>query len=149
MFSSVARSFLFPALVIFLALPWEPKSLPAVAAKTYGFCIRFRVFVKNGLSNNAMPLQFHCWSKDDDLGKHTLYTNQDFNFRFFDDFMGNSLFTCDMRWGDKHKKLDVYAPTVEGLSCCDTGNCYWRAQDDGIYFCNDDKSYLKRWDWEK
>ncbi|WCA47158.1 putative plant self-incompatibility S1 family protein [Turnera subulata] len=37
----------------------------------------YTVHVINGFSNNDQPMLIHCWSRNDDLGHHTLYIGGD------------------------------------------------------------------------
>ncbi|EEF44310.1 conserved hypothetical protein [Ricinus communis] len=128
-------------------LSWQPQ---VVEKPRVRFCFKFTVHVINGLSTNQHPLFIHCQSRDDDLGGHTLYKGGDFNFRFGVKFIGpKTWFTCDMTWGSKHQHVDVFRQKIEGSMCCNDGGniCYWRAQDDGIYFSVDNEMWLLRYDW--
>ncbi|KAJ4826560.1 hypothetical protein Tsubulata_024503 [Turnera subulata] len=112
------------------------------------FCHRFRVHVIDGVSSNAQPLLLHCWSRDNDLGNHTLYIGGDFNFHFWVRVVPPfTRFTCDMRWAQKHQTVTVFNRAHVEDWCCLSGQCYWRAQDDGIYFSNNNSSYTKIYTW--
>ncbi|EEF44311.1 S-protein homolog 21 [Ricinus communis] len=126
-------------------LAWRPTLLETDKL----FCIKYRVHVMNGLSSNENPLYIHCQSRDDDLGDHTLNVGGDFNFKFRIKLIGpNTWFSCDMVWGSKHQHVDVFRQKVEGPMCCADGNsCYWRAQDDGIYFSTNNVEWIRRYEW--
>ncbi|KAJ4850198.1 hypothetical protein Tsubulata_027134 [Turnera subulata] len=112
------------------------------------FCHMFRVHVIDGMSSNAQPLLLHCWSRDQDLGNHTLYIGGDFNFRFGVRVVPPfTHFTCDMRWAQKHQTVTVFNRIQVEDWCCNSGQCYWRAQDDGIYYSNDNSAYKKIYVW--
>ncbi|KAJ4850197.1 hypothetical protein Tsubulata_027133 [Turnera subulata] len=116
--------------------PWRP------------FCHMFRVHVIDGFSSNDQPLLLHCWSKDQDLGNHTLYIGGDFNFRFGSRVVAPyTRFTCEMHWGQKHQTVTVFNKRSVENWCCNSGQCYWRGQDDGIYYSSDNSSYQKKYDW--
>ncbi|KAJ4833319.1 hypothetical protein Tsubulata_029648, partial [Turnera subulata] len=64
------------------------------------FCTKFTVHVTNAFTNDDQPLLLHCWSRDQDLGNHTLYSGGDFSFHFQQRFLPPAThFTCDMKWG--------------------------------------------------
>ncbi|KAJ4850196.1 hypothetical protein Tsubulata_027131 [Turnera subulata] len=115
------------------------------------FCTKtkFTVHVVDGLSSNAQPLLLHCWSRDQDLGNHTLYIGGDFFFHFRQRFFPPpTRFQCDMNWGPKHLQVTVFDKDRVKDDCCKTGTCFWRAQDDGIYYSNSNSSYFKVYAWE-
>ncbi|CAK7339353.1 unnamed protein product [Dovyalis caffra] len=145
MASSLTTSFslLFILFNPFLALGSKP--MPFEGSKA-GACFKFTVHVINGFSSNAQPLLLNCWSKDDQLGNHTLYNGGDFHFKFGLTILGKTKFQCDFKWAEKHQHVDVFTDGKESDLCCDTNSCYWKAEDDGIYFCNDNQSYVKKFD---
>ncbi|KAJ9190435.1 hypothetical protein P3X46_001639 [Hevea brasiliensis] len=133
-------------------LAWRPTpTLTATDSNTDGLlCFKFRVHVINGLSSNNNPLLLHCESLDDDLGNHTLYVGGDFNFKFGLKVLGGkTIFTCDFKWDLKHQHVFVFRDSIEASTCCvGDDNCYWRAQDDGIYFKVDgQQNWEKQYDW--
>ncbi|OAY53251.1 S-protein homolog 2 [Manihot esculenta] len=140
-----------------LAISYNPvlarqptQQLTSIQSKTDGLCFRFTVHVINGLSSNANPLLLQCRSLDDDLGNHTLNVGGDFHFSFkLKVFGGKTIFTCDLEWGAKHQHAIVFRDSIEASECCvGDDNCYWRAQDDGIYFTVDGQDkWDKIYDW--
>ncbi|EEF44313.1 S-protein homolog 2 [Ricinus communis] len=114
------------------------------------FCLAYIVHVMNGLSNNNHPLLLQCHSRDDDLGNHTLYIGGDFHFGFGIKIFGkHTLFNCGMEWGNKHHNFDVFNQDVHASICCTHHgrSCFWRAQDDGIYFSTDNEEWAKTFPW--
>ncbi|QDP16946.1 putative plant self-incompatibility S1 family protein [Turnera subulata] len=110
---------------------------------------KYEVHVINGFSSNAQPLLLRCWSKNDNLGNHTLYIGGDFNFRFgLRVIPPSSHFYCDFNHGANYlKEVSVFdEDEVLGL-CSRTKTCYWRSQDDGLYFSNDNSSWKKLYMW--
>ena len=111
--------------------------------------LRFKVHILNGFANNAKPLIIHCHSNDDDLGQHTLWNNQEFRFKFIVHFVKTTHFVCNFNWGSKSlEDITVFKNAVETKTCKKTGNCYWKALEDGIYFSNKNQSYLKKYSWD-
>lgn len=104
------------------------------------------VNVINGLPNNNNPLVVHCKSKNDDLGKRTLYNGQGFDWKFKPSIWGNSLFFCHFWWGAKDTRIDVYNEDK-----IPKGNCFWKAKEDGLYFSNHmpmfPNEWQKKYDW--
>ncbi|XVF38100.1 hypothetical protein REPUB_Repub20aG0069000 [Reevesia pubescens] len=112
------------------------------------FRFRYKVHILNGFANNAKPLIISCHSNDDDLGVHTLWKNQQFRFEFIIHFVKTTHFVCNFNWGSKSlPNISVFLNTVETDTCKATGNCFWKAAEDGIYFSNNDQNWEKRFDW--
>uniref|UniRef100_A0A516IJJ9 S-protein homolog n=1 Tax=Turnera subulata TaxID=218843 RepID=A0A516IJJ9_9ROSI len=111
---------------------------------------RYRVHVINGFSSNDQPMFIHCWSRNDDLGNHTLYIGGDFNFGFrLRIIPPPTHFYCDFKRGADHLTEVTVFDEDEVLGLCnDTHKCYWRGQDDGLFFSNDNSSYSKRYLWD-
>ena len=89
------------------------------------------VYVINNLPPNSAPLKLHCASKDDDLGYHTLSTNQDYHWSFCDDVIPKTLYFCHLWWGSKNQAFDAYKQTWVRPG---SNQHYWVAKSDGIYF---------------
>uniref|UniRef100_A0A516IJZ6 S-protein homolog n=1 Tax=Turnera subulata TaxID=218843 RepID=A0A516IJZ6_9ROSI len=109
----------------------------------------YTVHVINGFSNNDQPMLIHCWSRNDDLGHHTLYIGGDFNFRFGLRIVPPSThFYCDFKRGEKHLSEVTVFDEDEVLGLCNwTQKCYWRGQEDGLFFSNDNSSWKKLYMW--
>lgn len=113
------------------------------------FRLRFKVHILNGFANNANPLILQCHSHDDDLGQHTLWKDQEFQFKFGLHIWRTTHFICNFKWGSKSlDDVTVFTNYVETRTCRDTGNCFWKAAEDGIYFSNNiDKDWKRKIAW--
>ncbi|KAL7148271.1 hypothetical protein ABFS83_06G166900 [Erythranthe nasuta] len=99
--------------------------------KSCFFYRRIHISVVNKLPNDSLPLSLHCKSRNDDLGNHTLTQNQDFNFSFYV-IPIFTLFTCDLMWGDKTSRVDVYDATWL-VDPCIKGQCLYEVYEIGTY----------------
>lgn len=111
---------------------------------------KYEMHIKNGMSPNNVPLIIHCKSMDDDLGVHSLAVGDEFHFSFKINFMGTTLFFCSINWGQKNTRIDVFRTKEEGAECAgsgDTGECYCNVLENAYYFCCDNKTWSKRYDW--
>ncbi|KAL7224876.1 hypothetical protein ACSBR1_026200 [Camellia fascicularis] len=92
------------------------------------------VHVISKVPNNPSPLVVRCQSKTTDFGNHTLYTDQEFYWKFSPNIFGRTLYFCHFYSGSKNKIIDVYNQDIDGL--CDNNDlveCYWQASPDGFY----------------
>ncbi|CAA0806374.1 Plant self-incompatibility protein S1 family [Striga hermonthica] len=108
----------------------------------------YHVHVINNLPPNTDPLIVHCASKDNDMGNHTVTTNQEFHFHFCKRPVV-TLFFCHLWWGGyKDIAFEAFNAKWDNSICTDR-KCYWSARDDGIYFSGDPPTnYVKAYDWE-
>lgn len=97
----------------------------------------FVVHVVNNLPNNNPPLTIHCASKDDDLGTHVLYKNQDFNWKFRVNLVLSTMFFCRFKWAPRNTAFEVFNGDV-GPNCerKDANVCVWSVEEDGFYLGN-------------
>lgn len=104
------------------------------------------VYVVNNLPPNSAPLKIHCASKNDDIGNHVLYANQDFYWDFCENFFPGTLFFCHFWWGSKEKAFEAYNQGKYGSTA---HQYWWIAKSDGIYFSNQTQlpSLNKIYDW--
>lgn len=65
------------------------------------------VVIYNDLGG-LLPLQYHCKSKDDDLGNGTMVPNGSWSFKLRPNVFGNTLFFCSFRWGNELHYFDIY-----------------------------------------
>ena len=91
-------------------------------------------------------LNVHCWSKDDDLGQHTISSGQEYQWRFnrlivvF--YVMRTRFHCSVsRAGANDFKFLAYESLRDHYSCGGTRNgrnhnCRWLFAPEGIYFYN-------------
>ncbi|EYU45223.1 hypothetical protein MIMGU_mgv1a024806mg, partial [Erythranthe guttata] len=69
---------------------------------------RHVIKIFNRMPEGTPAITVHCASKNDDLGYRLLYTGQDFNWSFRNNFWRNTLFFCRFSWGQKTIAFDVY-----------------------------------------
>ena len=91
-------------------------------------------------------LNVHCWSKDDDLGQHTISSGQEYQWRFnrlivvF--YVMRTRFHYSVSWaGANDFKFLAYESLRDHYSCGGTRNgrnhnCRWLFAPEGIYFYN-------------
>lgn len=72
---------------------------------------------------------------------------EEFRFEFTVDFWKKTHFGCDMGFGTNERTVDVFQTGIEIHTCRSTGNCFWSMREDGIYFSNNDQSWVKKYDW--
>lgn len=102
----------------------------------YGFLDPYTVFIANGLPNNSSPLVIHPKSKDNDLGFHTLFMNQNYNFHFRMNLFGRTIFWSTFSWGEKFTSFEVFNLKIADAICLLTNTCYWLVKEDGFYLAN-------------
>lgn len=110
------------------------------------FTSRHVIYVRNDLPRDSPPLKIHCASKNNDLGNHDLYPNQNFHWKFCANFFPSTLYFCHFWWGSKNKSFDVYKEKLRSRS---TYKSWWVAKSDGIYFGNQTQPtpLMKKHDW--
>ncbi|GFP91820.1 hypothetical protein PHJA_001326000 [Phtheirospermum japonicum] len=122
-----------------------------VSARKCIFTGKVAIQVNNRLDINSPPLKIHCASKDDDLGNHTIYSGDGFNWTFCENLFHTTLYFCHLwwgsRWGSKQKAFDVFKETLVEVKRL---HFYWHAFPDGIYFTAYDAPlvYTKVYDWD-
>ncbi|KAJ0034315.1 hypothetical protein Pint_26174 [Pistacia integerrima] len=111
------------------------------------FCWRFRVHIINNLSLNNLVI--HCFSYDDDLGRHELWWGEEFTFKIGQRAVGDTRVQCNVtKFGSNHiTSIDVFTNGIADKHCCKTRQCYWSARDDAIYFSNNDKNWNRWYNW--
>ncbi|KAL3614384.1 hypothetical protein CASFOL_042458 [Castilleja foliolosa] len=108
-----------------------------------------RIQILNEIED-SQPLTIHCWSKDDNLGYHTLKYISYYEWSFCEQAFKGSRFFCDFWWGSKHKFFDAFRSEKHGPS---DWQHYWFARKDGIYHSSFNKpaqngTPIKFYDWE-
>ncbi|KAI3470478.1 hypothetical protein Pfo_027141 [Paulownia fortunei] len=133
---------------ILLSLILSVNSSPTLAC-FLGKFFSYNIHVVNNLPPNIGPLLVHCASKNNDLGYHTLTSNQDFHFHFCSKPL-STLFFCHLWWGKKNKAFDVYNAKWKINICKQNHQCYWAAKTDGIYFSDSypPQKLTKGYNWE-
>ncbi|XP_012833005.1 PREDICTED: uncharacterized protein LOC105953870 [Erythranthe guttata] len=138
---------------LLLILVLSPNLLQMMASSEKLKCLftsKFEVYVASNLPYEAQPLTMHCASKDDDLGHHTLTTNQEFHFHFcLRPFA--TLFFCHLWWENKDSAFEVYNGNWRHDICFRNHTCYWVAKSDGIYFSPfyPPQELVKKYSWNE
>ncbi|KAJ0035715.1 hypothetical protein Pint_25182 [Pistacia integerrima] len=109
--------------------------------------LKFKVHIINGFLSNRKPLIIHCYSRDDDLGEHTLWMNDSFNFHFRVSLIRFTHFWCFFQWDSHYKRMEVFQLDDEYNLCFDTANCYWLVDEDGFFLSADNATWYHRNDW--
>lgn len=93
-------------IVMFLLLP--SRSTAAQARRlndTNHWTPRVFVHMRNSIGE---ILTIHCWSKDDDLGFHNLWTRESWTFSFHLDLLFRTKFTRNFRWPGQSHDFPIY-----------------------------------------
>lgn len=113
----------------------------------------FDVHITDGEVDNLMV---HCKSLDDDLGDKNLAPNQFFHWRFRQNFLFTTVFTCTFRsMTSDNQELKTLTFDVFDLmistkcSADDPRNCYWLVRNDGFYFSKENKPFPDGWDLKR
>ncbi|XP_039003590.1 S-protein homolog 5-like [Hibiscus syriacus] len=106
---------------------------------------RYKVHILNGMPDNAMPLEIGCRSNEDDLGRHTLWKDQEIKFNFTAQWFKKTHNVCNFYWGFKAFR-DV-AVLDEVAESGQKGNCLWKAAPEGIYFSSDFQNWALTYGW--
>lgn len=107
--------------------------------KATSWLLKHEVHIYSELPKDSKPLTVQCKSKDDDLGNHTLYTGQEFNWHFRSNFFITTLFYCNFWWESKQSSFKVFDASWFSNTYMD--NYVVRA--DGFYYSDDEKDHLK------
>ncbi|XP_012837734.1 PREDICTED: trinucleotide repeat-containing gene 18 protein-like [Erythranthe guttata] len=87
------------------------------------------IHIFNDLPPKSAPLKLHCWSKNDDLGYHTVDVDKEFEWTFCSNFSPSTLYTCQLWWGSKDRAFEVFDEKTEGMKS--DRSVYWVAKNDG------------------
>lgn len=98
----------------------------------------FEVYIRNGLPQSSPnPLTIHCYSKDDDLGFHTLKPSQFFKWDFSMNLFSTTLYSCSFVWGSKKISFEVFnaylTPKCENTLPAFYSTCTWRVTESAFY----------------
>ncbi|XP_017636851.1 S-protein homolog 24-like [Gossypium arboreum] len=107
----------------------------------------FEVFLINNLGGNT-NLAVHCFSPQvKNLGSLVIHPGDDFHWEFGINIGTTAEYECDMGYGNKQKRFQVFAERRDALRC---GNqkCYWRVDRDGLYlYIKEVDDYQKQFSW--
>lgn len=126
-FKTSHRTLVF--LIVFIFCLWEIPFVDAILLE------KVHVYVTNDFSGGKR-LTVHCKSKDDDLGEHSLGVKETFEWNFYSNIWGTTLFWCNMGWYDDKGKLvqgrfDIYKAKRDETRC--VKRCHWRIFEHGLY----------------
>lgn len=106
----------------------------------------YHVYIINNLGEPNI-LTVHCQSKDDDLGIHNIPYGRNFNWKFNINFTRNTLFYCDMNWGNVKGHFDIFVAKRDLHRCVDD-KCYWRVDRDALYlYIREKDDYVLQYKW--
>lgn len=134
--------------LVFVSLWEETILLPTIMSKMKDITVQsaydrkfVRVLNKLESTNTEFNLTVHCKSKDDDLGAHVLRHDQYFEWSFYVNFWGTTLFFCGLNWHDASKSFDAYKLRRDKKRC---NHCLWEVRNDGVYgFTDSGKNDIK------
>ncbi|KAL7155161.1 hypothetical protein ABFS83_03G056800 [Erythranthe nasuta] len=106
----------------------------------------YRVLIDLDLSLGFVyPLTIHCWSGNEDLGTHMMYLADGitkYDWRFCENFIGKSVYTCEFWWNGKDKTFQVFNSDTSDHDCAAESTCTWHVKKHGFYLNgNDRRSY--------
>ncbi|KAE9598022.1 putative plant self-incompatibility S1 [Lupinus albus] len=84
------------------------------------------VHIMNFLDHN-INLNVHCKSTDDDLGFHDVSYGNEYQFEFYPNIFGTTMFFCNLQWQGKVQLVTVYDARTSDFERC-VNNCYWRVE---------------------
>lgn len=96
----------------------------------------FQVHIHNEL-DNATPLILHCKSKDKDVGEHSVFLHNEFNFKFHMDFWGFTLYSCNFWWRGQTGGVKIFDEDIANMFCqgrlFTLNHCYWYVTQKGFF----------------
>lgn len=104
---------------------------------------KYTIYIKDEIPNSNITVR--CRSKEDDLGFHNLKENQEYNFSFCQQFLGRTLFACDVKWTNKKSSFHGFDLKL-GQEHCSNYKCRWSVKADGVFLV-EKKKYLKFSNW--
>ncbi|VVA91021.1 unnamed protein product [Arabis nemorensis] len=97
---------------------------------------RTTILIRNSLSYNKW-LKAHCKSGNNDMGVRYLKPQQDYDFGFRDNVLGNTLFWCSVSKGPDYRKSTIKFEAYKQDKGEPHGGSYnYLVKEDGIYHSN-------------
>ncbi|KAJ4824388.1 hypothetical protein Tsubulata_026332, partial [Turnera subulata] len=85
--------------------------------------------------HGGQVLNFHCKSKNDDLGVQLLHPGEEWMFRFTVNIWETTLYFCRFWWGAESHWFDIYkASRDKWPPVCYDDNKYWEVKQSGPCF---------------
>ncbi|GER27158.1 plant self-incompatibility protein S1 family [Striga asiatica] len=139
--TAMAKNFFFTVILLFMSIMRPTHS----CFWTKGYTIS----IYNNILDKPDKISFHCASKDDDLGNHTLIWGFSYDWSFCDNYWKTTMFFCHFYWGSKERAFEVYNYNL-GKHMCKSGTCIWTVANDGFYLRDDRVGKpFKQYDWQK
>ncbi|CAK9323983.1 unnamed protein product [Citrullus colocynthis] len=108
---------------------------------------KFRVEIHNNL--HIYLLDSHCYSKDNDLGLHVLFPNEQQNWSFKGNWVDTTDFHCRLEWEEGCLEFDSFVSDPDFVinNCCNK-TCIWSARQDGVYLndASGKETFFDYWD---
>lgn len=102
----------------------------------YIYCCNGRIFYRHKVNlriinevGEGAIINFHCKSKDDDLGHYVLAPHQYFQFQFRPNLWGTTIFYCLFWWGNQTHWFDIYKESRDDRRCDE--ECWWKVGKSG------------------
>ncbi|KAL8058896.1 hypothetical protein ABFX02_03G051900 [Erythranthe guttata] len=98
-----------------------------------------------------LPLTIHCSSGNEDLGIHKLYGDytahgyRSFGWKFCENLIGNSVYTCDFHWHKKKIRFQVFNSAFSDKACQYESTCTWYVHTDAFHLNLDWTNVMYRW----
>lgn len=123
------KSYAMHNLLIFLIL----TSSFSVITNACFFTTKWKIYVINGIPETITT---RVRSKDDDLGKHVIPSNDYYHWSFCERFDRTTRFDGEFWWGQKYQCLKVFYKVARWK--CDrfhfgVESCFWLVRSDGFY----------------
>ncbi|GJX46837.1 plant self-incompatibility S1 [Tanacetum coccineum] len=117
---------------IFLIILVTSSSFSSITNGCF-FTTKWKIYVMNGTPDTIVT---HIRSKDDDLGKHNIPSNDYYYFSFCESFDRSSHFDGEFWWGQKYQCLEVFYRLAQWE--CDrfhfgVQSCFWLVLPEGFY----------------
>lgn len=115
--------------------PYSPPRTPLIQFRKY------QIEIHNDL--RMFILDSRCYSKDDDLGLHILFPDDQQNWTFRANFMETTKFICRLEWQYGELIFDSFVSDYNFLNRhCGNSVCGWSARQDGVYLTNEVGQYV-------
>ncbi|EPS72829.1 hypothetical protein M569_01937 [Genlisea aurea] len=106
------------------------------------------VYILRNITSNKLPVTFHCFSGDDDLGTRLLYGDQSYHWSFCLNVLPNTKWMCRLVWGSN---LEAKFVSYQQQFKYNYNQNLWIANDDGVYLSHAYSFFdiKKMYDWNK
>ncbi|KAL0540318.1 hypothetical protein IC582_024553 [Cucumis melo] len=108
---------------------------------------KFRVEIHNDL--DMYLLDSRCYSKDNDLGLHVLFPDEQQNWSFEGNWDDTTDFHCRLEWENGYLEFDSFISDPEFVTDhCSNRTCIWSARQSGVYLndAEDQETFFDYWE---